>query len=177
MFSCSVLFVALYLAPPPPLCLLSSILFLIWIFKLTSLSFVSASNSSYFSSTCIPPSSSSYVSSSLLWCFLPDHHKPRRGVCPGGQLSEDQVEGDQPHRERGHGPLGVFHRPPSQPGGRGHRQQVRASEHHTASVRTSSRTLLVLLVKERFSNWFWIHDVWTTTAWTLKWNHHRVLEL
>lgn len=42
----------------------------------------------------------------------------------GGQLSEDQVEGDQYDRERGHGPLGVFHRPTSEPGGHGHSQQV-----------------------------------------------------
>lgn len=42
----------------------------------------------------------------------------------GGQLAENQVEGDQPHGERGHGALCVLPDPPSQQ--RGHRdgQQV-----------------------------------------------------
>ena len=53
-----------------------------------------------------------------------DHHIPWGGVCVGGQLPEDQMEGDQPQWERSHGPLGVFHRPPSQPGGHRHRLQV-----------------------------------------------------
>lgn len=61
-------------------------------------------------------------------CLLSDHHNPRRGVCAGGQHSKDQVEGDQSHRERGHGPLSVFHCPTTKPGGHGHSQQVASSE-------------------------------------------------
>lgn len=56
--------------------------------------------------------------------ILSDHDKPRRGVCAAGQLSEDQVESDQSDGERSHGPLGVFHRPASKPGGHRHSQQV-----------------------------------------------------
>lgn len=32
-------------------------------------------------------------------CLLSDHHNPSRGVCAGGQLSKDQVEGDQSDRK------------------------------------------------------------------------------
>lgn len=56
--------------------------------------------------------------------ILSDHDKPRRGVCAAGQLSEDQVESDQSDGERSHGPVGVFHRPASKPGGHRHSQQV-----------------------------------------------------
>lgn len=53
-----------------------------------------------------------------------DHHLQERRVRAGRQLPENQVEGDQPHGERGHGALGVLLDPPSQQ--RGHRggQQV-----------------------------------------------------
>lgn len=53
-----------------------------------------------------------------------DHHLPERRVRAGGQLTENEVEGDQPHRKRGHGALRVLPDPPSQQ--RGHRdgQQV-----------------------------------------------------
>lgn len=53
-----------------------------------------------------------------------DHHLPERRVRAGGQLAENEVEGDQPHGKRGHGALRVLPDPPSQQ--RGHRdgQQV-----------------------------------------------------